>query len=72
MAEAKISPRARRIIEVGRLLGGPRWLTAMASTAGLSKQLLSFVTKGGRQVIDVYRIVAEGLIADGGAVTEGI
>jgi transcriptional regulator with XRE-family HTH domain len=59
---AKLSPRAARIKAAAEAAYGPRGLTKLAEAAGLSKQLLSFIAAGDREVTDdVYRRVAEAL-----------
>jgi hypothetical protein len=49
---AKLSPRGARIKAAGIALYGERWQSAMARSIGISKQLLSFVVTGDRQVTD--------------------
>jgi len=65
MPDAKLSPRARRIIAAGQALAGDRWQTALARASGVSQQLLFFISDGARQVTDdVDRKVAAALFAE--------
>jgi hypothetical protein len=58
----KLSARAARIKSAAEVAFGERGLTRMATAAGISKQLLSFIVAGDREVTDdVYRRVAEAL-----------
>jgi transcriptional regulator with XRE-family HTH domain len=58
----KLSARAARIKAAAEAAFGPRGLTKLADAAGLSKQLLSFIVAGDREVTDdVYRRLAEAL-----------
>jgi hypothetical protein len=52
MTLAKLSPRAARIKAATTALFGERGQTRMAASIGISKQLLSFVLSGDRQVTD--------------------
>ena len=62
---AKLSPRAVRIKAAAEAAYGDRGLTKLAEAAGLSKQLLSFIVAGDREVTDdVYRRVAGALIKE--------
>lgn len=62
---AKLSPRVARIKAAAVAAFGPRGLTKLAEAAGLSKQLLSFIVGGDREVTDdVYRKIAEALLRE--------
>lgn len=52
MSTTKLSRRARRIVEAGKLLHGDEWMTAFANEVGVSKQLLSFIAAGKQPVSD--------------------
>jgi hypothetical protein len=54
MADVKLSPRARRIVDAGKLLAGPRWQSALsrASGGGISQSYLAMIASGDRPVTD--------------------
>jgi hypothetical protein len=57
--------RAARIKTALDTAYGPRGLSRMAADAGISKQLLSFIVAGDREVTDdVYRKIAEALLKE--------
>jgi hypothetical protein len=64
----KLSPRAVKV-SVGAVVAfGDRGLTKLAVAAGVSKQLLSFIVVGDREVTDeVYRKVATALAKEAGS-----
>jgi hypothetical protein len=60
---AKLSPRAVRIKDAMAAVYGDRGLTKMAEASGISKQLLSFIIAGDREVTDdTYEKIADGLL----------
>jgi transcriptional regulator with XRE-family HTH domain len=62
---AKLSPRAARIKAAAEAAFGPRGLTKLADVSGVSKQLLSFIVAGDREVTDNVRMkVAKGLMIE--------
>lgn len=52
MAEVKLSARARRIMEAGRLLYGDRWQSALSRASGISQSYLAMIASGERPVTD--------------------
>ena len=44
--------RVARIVAAGEALYGKRWQSAMARSIGVSKQLMSFIVAGDREVTD--------------------
>jgi hypothetical protein len=44
--------RVARIVAAGEALYGERWQSAMVRSIGISKQLMSFIISGDRQVTD--------------------
>jgi hypothetical protein len=54
MADVKLSARAKRIVEAGKTLAGPRWQSALSRATGdaVSQSLLAMIASGERQVTD--------------------
>jgi transcriptional regulator with XRE-family HTH domain len=52
MAETKLSARAKRIVDAGKTLAGPRWQSALSRASGISQSLLAMIASGDRQVTD--------------------
>jgi hypothetical protein len=62
MAKASRASRIKTALDAAY---GPRGLSRMAAAAGISKQLLSFMIAGYREVTDdVYRRIAEALLKE--------
>ncbi len=63
---SKLSKRAARIVDAGRLLNGDtRWQSPMARLCALSPALVQKISDGSRDVTDdVYRKVAEALLKE--------
>ncbi|WP_375312854.1 helix-turn-helix domain-containing protein [Bradyrhizobium sp. A5] len=62
MAKASRAARIKAALDVAY---GTRGLSKMAADAGISKQLLSFIVAGDREVTDdVYRKIAEALLLE--------
>lgn len=62
---AKLSPRGARIKAASEAAYGTRGLSRLAEVAGVSKQLLSFIVAGDREVTDdVYRKIVWALFKE--------
>jgi hypothetical protein len=61
----KLSPRAARVKAASQAAFGARGLSRLAEVAGVSKQLLSFIVAGDREVTDdVYRKIIRALFKE--------